>query len=188
MNFYDISSLNDEDCFRRCLSESGHLTFKSEWEITVHIQHFRSGRFIFHSILRSKNGINCAGHTSPTPVLLPIFSLTLSKWFKIYFLKVKLSVRFHEVKWFPKRTLERILLLWSEEDISTKLITSSFPTVGSVLLVTKSTIWPVPLNVLWKGMSAKHFHLSLPRHSLIHPICNVSFTHWFSFFSGKWES
>ena len=28
MNFYDILSFNDEDCFRRCLSESGHLTFR----------------------------------------------------------------------------------------------------------------------------------------------------------------
>ena len=27
MNFYDTLSFNDEDCFRRCLSESGHLTF-----------------------------------------------------------------------------------------------------------------------------------------------------------------
>ena len=94
---------------------------------------------------------------------------------------------FHEVKWFPERTLESLLLLWSEEDISTKLITPLCPRAGSVL-ITKSMIWPVPLNVVSKGISATHFHLSLWRHPFIHPTCNVSFTHWLSCFSGKRES
>ena len=71
--------------------------------------------------------------------------------------------------------------------ISTKLITPSCPRAGSVL-ITKSMIWPVPLNMPWKGMSATHFHLSLWRHPFTHPICNVSFTHWLSCFSGNWES
>ena len=149
---------------------------------------FQVRKIYFPLYLEIQNGINCPGNTSLTPVLLPIISLTLSKWFKIYFLKIKLSVWFPEVICFPERTSESLLLLWSEEDISTKLITSSCPTVGSVLLVTKIMIWSVPLNVLWKGMSAMHFPLSLPGNSLIHPICNVSFTHWLSSFSSKWES
>ena len=150
---------------------------------------FQVKKIYFPLHLEIQNGINCPGHTSPThPVLLPIVSLTLSKWFKIYFPEIKLSVLFPQVGWFPERTIESLLLLWSEENISTKVITPSCPTVGSVLLVTKSMIWSVPLNVLWKGMSALHFPLSLPRHSLVHQIHNVSFTHWLSSFSGKWEN
>ena len=106
---------------------------------------FQVRRMYFPFYSEIQNGIKCPGHTSPTAVLLPNVSLTLSKWFKVYFLKVKLSVWFHEVKWFPERTLESLLLLWSEEDISTKLITPSCPTVGSVLLVTKRMIWALPL-------------------------------------------
>ena len=68
------------------------------------------------------------------------------------------------------------------------LITSSCPTVGSVLLVTNSMIWSVPLNVFWKGMSAMLFHLYLWRHPLIHPICKVPFTYCLSYFLGKWKS
>ena len=149
---------------------------------------FQVKKIYFPLHLEIQNGINCQGHTSPNPVLLSIVSLTLSKWFKIYFPKIKLSGLFPQVNWFPERTIESVLLLWSKENIRTKVITSSCPTVGSVLLVTKSMIWSVPLNVLWKGRSALHFPLSLPRHSLIHPICNVSFTHWLRSFSGKWES
>ena len=144
-------------------------------------------RIYFPLHLEIHNGINCPGHISPTSVLLPIVSLTLSKWYEINFIKVKLSVWFHELKWFPERTLESPLLLWSEEDISTKLITSC-SRANSVLLVNKDMIWAVPLNMLQKAMSAIHFHLSLWRHPFTHPICNVPFTHWLSYFSGKWES
>ena len=84
---------------------------------------FQVRKIYFPLHLEIQNGINCPGHTSPAPVLFHTVSLTLRKWFKFYFLKVKLSVWFQEVKWFPERTLESLLLLWSEEDISTKLIT-----------------------------------------------------------------
>ena len=46
----------------------------------------------------------------------------------------------------------------------------------------------MPLEVLRKICHQMNFHLSLPKHFLTHLICNVSFTHWLSYFSGKWES
>ena len=54
--FKAFCPFNREDCLRRCLSESGHLTFTVCEKWHVHTQYFRPGIFLFLSILRSKIG------------------------------------------------------------------------------------------------------------------------------------
>ena len=94
MTFCDF---NHADCFRRRLSESRHLTFRvtEKPQYTSNISG-QEDLFSFASCDPKWDKLSRT-HTPPL-VLLPIVSLTWSKWFKIHFLKVKLSVLFPKVK------------------------------------------------------------------------------------------
>ena len=94
MNFYDTLSFNDEDCFRRCLSESGHLTFRvsNKSQSTSNI----SGQEDLFSFLSwgPKWDKLCRTHIPHSRIIF----LTLTRWMIFYFPAVKLSVWVHIVE------------------------------------------------------------------------------------------
>ena len=106
---------NREDCFRRCLNESGLLTFrvdgKSPYTSDMSAQEYLS----FLSVLKSKWDELSQTHIPHSC----IHSLTLKRWFIFYSLEIKLSMWFHIVKWLPTRPLESLLFLWDEDHVRT---------------------------------------------------------------------
>ena len=113
--FMAFGRSNREDCFRRCLSESGFWAL--EWVKNHHKKVILQLRNIYLSFLCwDQNGISCPGLNIPHYFIL---FLMLRRGFIFYFLEVNLSVWFHIVEGFPKRPLESLLFLWDEDHIST---------------------------------------------------------------------
>ena len=120
-----------------------------------------------------------------------IVSLTLRRWFKFNFWKVKFSVWFSIIKWFSKRTLKTLPFLWAVEHVSTKHVYHLLLPCSRrpVPLITNRRICSnAPLSSSEEGMAGVHSHHSSSRQPFTLLICSVSFTLWLNCFSGKQES